>query len=173
MPAFAGMTIKQPCDLVAATRGSVRALPIFPLGARGWRAEKRKPCRIALPYGARGRLSARHSSDLPAAGPRFRLRSTSFAEIAQRSCQVVSQLLAGTLSGPGRGPGAARVPGSEPGPQGTAPRPAFTTPPGEAGISFMEFRCLASEDRQCDTEFDPCGIRQHRRLFQKSADRDS
>jgi hypothetical protein len=42
--------------------------------------------------------------------------------------QVVSQLLAGTRSGPGRSPGTARVPGLRTRPAGAAPRPAITTP---------------------------------------------
>src|SRR6476661_4467943 len=42
--------------------------------------------------------------------------------------RVVSQLLAGTLGDPGRSPGAARVPGCEPGPQDAAPPIRLTTP---------------------------------------------
>ena len=65
--------------------------------------------RKTLTYGVRepskargGRLSARHKRRSINIGPRFTSRS-------QKDFRSVSQLLAGTLSGPGRSPDAARV----------------------------------------------------------------
>ena len=70
--------------------------------------------------------------NLSAAGPRFHPRCR-FPSLDRRPAvgigsRVVSQLLAGTLGDPGRSPGAARVPGCEPGPQDAAPPVRLTTP---------------------------------------------
>jgi hypothetical protein len=70
--------------------------------------------------GARGRLSARQSRRLLNIGPRF-----SPACRATRAGRAFSQLLAGTPSGPGESPDAARVRCQRTHPAGAAPRPAF------------------------------------------------
>jgi hypothetical protein len=74
--------------------------------------------------------------------------------------QVVSQLLAGTHSGPGRSPGAARVPGCEPDPQAphlVPPHDASRKRPssGRGGIKIREvlhagiFSCAGDDLSHC------------------------
>ncbi len=73
---------------------------------RGWRAEKRKPNGSALPFGSTAGASRRANRSVWfGAGPRFPVFQRSLERAA-----VVSQLLAGSPSGPGRSSGAARVP---------------------------------------------------------------
>jgi hypothetical protein len=106
-------------ECVPATRARVRALLISP--SRKTRGMARRKAQIHLariPCGDARRLSARHRGVCSIAGPRFRRKCP--ASPSGPKCDgkafgidltVVSQLLAGTPSGPGRSPGAARVPG--------------------------------------------------------------
>jgi hypothetical protein len=117
--------------------------------------------RKAQTYGVRsfgksgGRLSARHMRSsrpeagsacylrhLFGAGPRFRFYRRPLERAA-----VVSQLLAGSRSGPGRSPGAARVPGLRTGPAGAAPRPAVTTPHDRAPQVDEVMQCKPGLER--------------------------
>jgi hypothetical protein len=170
MPAFAGMTV---CCAVSAmqARSFVAAMrlkhPGFVRPPKGWRAEKRRPMASRISERRpRGRLSARHRGDLvDGRGRAFAvsapqrsfcpvwvpLRLCAQAHRERRSSAfgvsptVVSQLLAGPHSGPGRSPGAARVLGYEPSPRDTAPHPAsrrlMSAPfSGRGGWSVVEAR---------------------------------
>ena len=75
-----------------------------------WRAERHGPCLAHVRRRTCERLSARHERRLCGAGPRFPVGHC--AQVGRRPVAQypnVSQLLAGTRSGPGRSPGAARV----------------------------------------------------------------
>jgi hypothetical protein len=94
----------------------VRVMMGFP--PRGWRAEKRKPMvplpspEAAAPRGAPHALKQRSGSACSFAAI-WRSTGPAFARGRQKQAppQVVSQLLAGPLSGPGGSPTAARVSG--------------------------------------------------------------
>ena len=101
------------CELLAATLSR-------PACERGWRAERRKPM---ASRSARGRLAARLARSVR---PRFctlRLAwsSPGLSRLMRR--RVVSQLLAGTPSGPGRSPAPPECLVATK-PAGAAPRPA-------------------------------------------------
>ena len=95
---------------------AVRLCPPY-VPRRGRRAERRKPMVSVAPYGVTAGASRRASGGVCAMpGRAFR-----FSRRPVKSASVVSQLLAGTRSGPGGSPDAARVFGCEPNPR--APRP--------------------------------------------------
>ena len=110
-PAAAGNTRLSPGGRSASLGASNKACGLLaatlprPGYEGGWRAEKRKILMARALNGIRGRLPARQSAAFPATGPAF-VRSVAL-ECADRS---VSQLLAGTPSGPGGSSDAARVP---------------------------------------------------------------
>jgi hypothetical protein len=98
---------------------------------RGRRAERRKPMVTTSVAGGGGRLSARHVRRLADTGPRFCRECPALppTDAGQNHVEgpligltVISQLLAGLRSEPGRSPGAARVARCERAPR--APRPS-------------------------------------------------
>jgi hypothetical protein len=85
---------------------------------KGRRAEKRKPMVSISAAGYGGRLPARHSGNLAdrRAALSLSISRSPRGSSLRAACvgaepRVVSQLLAGPHNGPGRSPGAARVPG--------------------------------------------------------------
>ena len=122
---------------------------------RGRRADRRDFLQVRALFPQVRRLSARHHGVFPCcAGPRF-LRTVSFlpgsgrtrlmgvspgrglrnpGQTVERS--AVSELLAGTRSGPGRCPGAARVRGYEPRPRAPRSR-GFPGPARNAPVAVL------------------------------------
>jgi len=101
--------LQQTCGLLAAARIRVRLVSLSPHQHEGMARRKAQILWLRIRCRMRRAPSGAPIAAFPAPGPAFRFGRRE-PKARQRNAQVVSQLLAGTPSGPGGSPDAARVP---------------------------------------------------------------